>query len=273
MKEKIYTMMKKGKTILFTFCFCFLTIFSLTACHKDEVLLSTETGTSAESHNKHNKNNKKNTPQSYDENNKAKSKKNKSAKTNGDKTKSKASQGNATDKVVVYVCGQVNKPGVYELSKGKRLFDAVTMAGGMNDLAAKEFHNLAACLKDGQMIYIPTKEEAKDPNFVGPDNAENIINNANNATYGAANNGVSDSTRVGNPVSNSESAISNGKVNINRASKEELMTIKGVGESKAESIIAYRTEHGNFSKIEDLKNITGIKNGIFNKLKDYITVN
>ena len=70
----------------------------------------------------------------------------------------------------------------------------------------------------------------------------------------------------------SSSGLSHGKININRAGREELMTLSGIGESKAEDIITYREENGPFQAIEDLKQIRGIKDGVFNKIKDDITV-
>lgn len=141
--------------------------------------------------------------------------------------------------VWVYVCGAVNTPGVYEMDAGTRVFEAVQAAGGMADDAAADSVNLARNVSDGEQIYIPTEEEA---------------------SAGAAGSG---------PAS---AGAQQGKVNINTASLEELMTLTGIGEAKAESIIRYREENGGFRKPEDLMEISGIKEGVFEKIKDDIII-
>lgn len=145
--------------------------------------------------------------------------------------------------VVVYVCGEVNDPGVYHLPNKSRVCDAIESAGGMTDDAGRDFWNLASEVYDGQMIYVPTKEEVESGSVPKPD-TENA------------------------GVSSGDSS----KININTASKEELMTLAGIGESKADNIIKYRQENGSFSAVEDLTNVSGIGESIFNKIKDSITV-
>lgn len=145
--------------------------------------------------------------------------------------------------VVVYVCGEVNDSGVYHLPNKSRVCDAIESAGGMTDDAGRDFWNLASEVYDGQMIYVPTKEEVESGNVPKPD-TENT------------------------DVSSGDSS----KININTASKEELMTLTGIGESKADNIIKYRQENGSFSAVEDLTNVSGIGESIFNKIKDSITV-
>ena len=144
--------------------------------------------------------------------------------------------------IYVYVCGQVQTPGVYVLPEGSRVFDVFKLAGGLTAEAAPDYWNQAQVLKDGEMLYVPTAEEAKERKF--------------------------DS----NPTSHTDTDDPN-KVNINTASKEELMTIPGVGEAKALAILAYRQENGPFSSIEELMNVEGIKDGVFSKMKEYIEVN
>lgn len=141
----------------------------------------------------------------------------------------------------IYVCGQVEKPGVYVLPQGSRVCDAFIAAGGLNKNAAKDYWNQARVLSDGEMIYVPTVEEALERR----------------------------------PIQDTDKTTDekNGKVNINTASKEELMEIPGVGESKAESIIAHRKEHGDFSSPEAIMEVSGIKEGMYEKIKDYIVVN
>ncbi len=144
--------------------------------------------------------------------------------------------------IYVYVCGQVQNPGVYILPEGSRIFDAFALAGGLTAEAAIDYWNQARVLKDGEMLYVPTAEEVVNSNF----ETQNILQTQ-----------TSDKS----------------KVNINTASKEELMTIPGIGETRAQAILNYRQEHGPFTSIEDLKNVEGIKDGVFSKMKDYIVVN
>lgn len=142
--------------------------------------------------------------------------------------------------VFVYVCGAVHSPGVYEMEKDARVFEAVRMAGGVTDEAAEESVNQARTVADGEQIYVPTREEAE---------------------------------RLGTGVVGEiVTGETDGKVNINTAGKEELMMLTGIGEAKAQSILDYRQEHGRFSDIEELMQIEGIKEGVFNKIKDDIMI-
>ena len=143
--------------------------------------------------------------------------------------------------VYVYVCGAVNAPGVYELKKDARVFEAITLAGGMTAEAAPEAVSQARIVADGEQIYVPTVREVQ----MQGSGVEDIV--------------------TGN-------ADVSGKVNINTAGKEELMTLTGIGEAKAQSILDYREEHGQFGSIEDLMLIEGIKEGVFNKIKEDITI-
>lgn len=140
----------------------------------------------------------------------------------------------------------MNAPGVYELRTDARIYEALEAAGGMTEDAAADWINQAEALSDGERIYVPTQEEAEE-------SAQSV------SGQWADSNG-----NAGGSVSD--------KININTAAKEELMTLSGIGASKAESILKYRQEHGNFQSIEDLKKIEGIKDGVFNKIKDDITV-
>lgn len=137
--------------------------------------------------------------------------------------------------IFVHVCGEVVHPGVYELKAGSRVYEAVKAAGGMSVNAAQNFLNQAEILEDGQQIYVPSEEEISDTD---------------------SENGRTDDC----------------KVNLNQASKEQLMTLPGVGEAKADAIIRYRSEKGNFRSIEEIMEIEGIKEGVFKKIEDWITV-
>ena len=166
---------------------------------------------------------------------------------------------NDSQSFVVYVSGYVNNPGVYELSAGSRVIDAIDAAGGYSKEAYDNYLNLASLISDGQMIYVPSEEE------VSQGNVESIAGNGSTSGIGVNGNG-------GNSGSNG-TGNSGGLVNINSASKEELMTLPGIGESKADKIIAYREENGRFSTPEGIMEISGIKDGLYNKIKDKICAN
>lgn len=142
--------------------------------------------------------------------------------------------------VYVYVCGAVNAPGVYELKEGARVFEAIQLAGGLTEAAAADAVNQARVVTDGEQIRVPTVEEAQNQG----------AGVAGEVTEGTENN----------------------KININTAGKEELMMLTGIGEAKAESIMDYREKNGSFTSIEELMQIEGIKEGVFNKIKDDITI-
>lgn len=157
----------------------------------------------------------------------------------------KNQQKTETEMIVVYVCGEVQKEGVVTLPAGSRIYQAIEMAGGVTEEAEASWLNLAEVLTDGVRIYVPGKEEVSEGELAIPE-------------------GTGNSTGI--------SEASDGLVNLNQASKEELMTLPGIGEAKAEAILQYRTEHGTFSSIDEIKNISGIKDGVFEKIKDKITV-
>lgn len=154
-----------------------------------------------------------------------------------------------SSRVMVDVKGAVKKPGVYEVKNGMRVVDVIEMAGGMNQSADRKNINMALQLSDQQVVYVPIKGEVKD---------SNITSNVSNANQQA--------------TTSTSSSGSSTVVNINSATKEELLTLNGVGDKKADQIINYRDEQGNFKSIEDLKNVQGIGDKIFEGLKDSVTV-
>ena len=133
----------------------------------------------------------------------------------------------------VQVSGAVNSPGVYELSGEPRIFHAILMAGGLREDADVSSLNQAEKISDGQKIVIKTRDEV---------------------------------------AMEAATSADDGKVNINTADAKTLMTLPGIGESKANSIIKYRESKGSFNSIEDIKNISGIKDGVYNKIADSIKV-
>ena len=146
-----------------------------------------------------------------------------------------ASRKTAESVICVYVCGEVEAAGVYELPEGSRIVDAVEAAGGMTEEASDTWLNLAEPVSDGQKIEVPSREQAEE-------------------------------------LKEEEAEAQAGLVNLNTASAEELMTLSGVGEAKARAILDYREEHGGFKEPEELMEIPGIKEGVFQKIKDQITV-
>ena len=155
---------------------------------------------------------------------------------------------------VVHICGAVNRPGVYTFPEGSRVCDAVEAAGGLSEEAAASSLNQAALLSDGLQIVVPTEEEL-----------EGLSSQA--ASSGVFSSGIFSADGAQNAAGSG-----NGLVNINTASLEELMTLPGIGQTRAEAIVAYRQERGSFQTIEDIMKVDGIKEGSFEKLKEKITV-
>jgi len=150
------------------------------------------------------------------------------------------------DIIYVHVCGAVVNPGVYNGSYGSRIVDFIKLAGGLTEDAAGDYINQAQLAMDGQRLYIPTMEEVKELS------TEAFIQGDTGDTGASGN------------VSK--------LVNINTADASELMSLPGIGQSKANSIIEYRKANGKFKTIEDLMKINGIKEGLFNKISPYITI-
>ena len=162
--------------------------------------------------------------------------------------------------LVVHICGAVSAPGVYELPAGSRIIDAVEAGGGFLPEADEACCNLAEEIVDGCQIYIMTK-------------TENCADGQTEKKAGIQTSPDSDmQTTDRNVRSNSAPALENGLVNLNTADVAALMTLPGIGESRAKAIISYREQHGAFVKIEDIMKISGIKQAAFSKIKDKITV-
>lgn len=145
------------------------------------------------------------------------------------------------DTVVVDVKGQVHTPGVYILPSGSRVLDALQLAGGILPTAEEKALNFAAKLVDEMVIYVP---------LIGETEVSMPI-----------------------PTSPTTSESQNTLVNINTSDESTLMTLSGIGPSKAKAIIAYREEKGLFKSIEEIKEVTGIGDSTFENLKDFISVN
>jgi len=188
------------------------------------------------------------------------------------------------DEIIKYnvdIKGAVKKPGVYLVDNNLTVNDVINLAGGLNKDADTSLINLAKKITDEMVIIIYTKEEVKNSNIVDTvikvvekecvcPNIENdscinteikddITNTENNSCI---------NTEIKDDITNTEN---NKLVNINTATKEELQTINGIGESKANNIIKYREEVGNFKTIADLKNVDGIGDNLYESIKIYIT--
>ncbi|MFH1446277.1 MAG: helix-hairpin-helix domain-containing protein [Chloroflexota bacterium] len=144
--------------------------------------------------------------------------------------------------IAVHIAGEVNQPGLYTLPADSRINDGIKAAGGLTDLADSNRINLAAYLSDGGRIYIPA---------IGED-VPNDVNLSMSLT--------------------NTSADSSFPININIATEDELISLPGIGSTKAKAIIEYRAEHGAFKDISELLNVPGIGPAIFDQIKDLITI-
>lgn len=141
----------------------------------------------------------------------------------------------ASDIIYVYICGEVAKPGVYEMKQGSRLYELIEEAGGFTDSAALDSLNLAEELCDTQMVTVWSVDDMMTAAVTLP-------------------------------------AYNDGLVNINTAGIEELVSLPGIGDVRAQDIVAYRQENGSFTAIEDIMNVPGIKESVYKKIRKLITV-
>ena len=148
-----------------------------------------------------------------------------------------------SEDIKVHISGQINREGVYEVKEGDRLDDLIKQAGGLSPDADNNSLNLAMKLEDQMKIYIPNKNEILNEN----------------------------STNTDQLVSKPDSISENGKININTASKEELMILPNIGDKRAQAIIEYR-DTKKFETIEEIKNVTGIGEKLYQAMQDLITV-
>lgn len=166
--------------------------------------------------------------------------------------------------IVVHVSGAVNSEGIVELETGSRIANAIEKAGGVKENADMTDINLAYPLEDGMKIHIPTKEET-----------EKNKNNENTLTESyvtSSSGGINSKESTNSTQGNRASTTSSGKVNINTATQEELDTLPGIGPSTASKIIDYREQNGKFNSIEEIKEVSGIGDAKYEKIKDSITI-
>ncbi|MBQ9632949.1 MAG: helix-hairpin-helix domain-containing protein [Lachnospiraceae bacterium] len=157
--------------------------------------------------------------------------------------------------IIVQVAGAVEEPGVYELEAGARLFEAIQKAGGLSKKADDIPLNLAAPISDGEKIYVYRKGEQR----------ASAVSDGQAASVGAPA-GFQDAGSIGTETASGD------LVNLNTADLAGLMTLSGVGEVKAQAILSYRQSNGGFHAVEELKQVDGIGEATFQKLKDHITI-
>ena len=160
----------------------------------------------------------------------------------------------------VDIKGEIQFPGMYSLPPASRILDVIEKAGGLTEDADISVINLSKKIQDEMVIIIYSKEEVS--NFEKTKEKEKIVQS--------------------NCIQKEENALKNdacitnqtvqGKISINTATQQELMTLPGIGESKAKDILSYREKNGPFQKIEDIMNISGIGESLFVKIKEDITV-
>lgn len=160
------------------------------------------------------------------------------------------------DRILVHISGAVNKEGIIELKVNSRISDAIDQAEGLREDASIDDINLAYKLEDGMKVHIPTKQEKEN------------IKQTDQEEYVSTSSGVTTVKEETQSVENSK----NSKVNINTATQTQLETLPGIGPSTAIKILTYRKEKGKFTKIEELKEVSGIGEAKYEKIKEKITV-
>ena len=167
----------------------------------------------------------------------------------------------------VDIKGAVKTPGVYQMDVNSRVIDVINIAGGLLDNASTDNLNLSKKVKDEMYIIIYTKKQLND--YYKQENNKNSTISCMN-TQCVCPDKLNDACL--NIDNSNEKPENKSKISINTSSKDELMTLSGIGEAKAINIINYRNEHGNFKSIEEIINVSGISENIFEKIKENITL-
>ena len=172
------------------------------------------------------------------------------------------------ESIFVDIKGEVAVPGTYEMKETDRVKDVIETAGGLTEKADTSVINLSKRLTDEMVIIIYSAYEVQ--NFKETKEREQAAFDAckYSESYGLAN----DACVENKESTQMDDSATTGSVNLNTASKEELMTLTGIGEAKADDIITYRTTNNGFKSIEEIKNVKGIGDSIFDKIKDRITI-
>jgi len=168
--------------------------------------------------------------------------------------------------ITVDIKGEVKSPGVYKIEEGKRVVDAINASGGLTKKAVTKYINLSKVLKDEDVIIINNISELEK--IEDKKNIEEIkINNKSNISVKESDVITNDKSDIVKESDSNKNTI----VNINTCTLEELLSINGIGESKAKSIIEYRENVGLFTSKEDIMKVSGIGESLYDKIKDYIT--
>ncbi len=180
---------------------------------------------------------------------------------NNDKTTKDPEIKNETQNIIenyiyVDIKGSIKNPGVYKLKSDSRVVDAIEASGGILENANTRFINLSKALKDGDVIVVYSNEEIQNAR-----EEEKIVIETPCVCE-----------EVKNDACYKEEINESGKININTASIDELKTLSGIGDAKAKAIIDYREKNGMFKNIEEIKNITGISETIYEKIKNNIVI-
>lgn len=163
--------------------------------------------------------------------------------------------------IYVDVDGAVSQPGVYSLPDNARVFDAVDAAGGLLPEACSEILNQAEHVSDGQKLYIMTKEEWEVQKELG-----------GSQEWTGTLEGTGKQGQNGTQGTQKQAEQDDGLVDLNRATESELCTLPGIGQTRAQAIIAYREASGGFRSIDEIQNVSGIKSGTYEKIKNKIKV-
>lgn len=174
--------------------------------------------------------------------------------------------------IYVDIKGAVKSPGVYEVNNDSKVIDIINLAGGLNKNASTKYINLSKKLNNESVIYIYTnneintfiKEQNKEPLTECKCETENIKSCIDNKS--------SIIEKGQDTITNQDKKEDNSKININTASKDQLTSLTGIGDAKANAIIDYRNKNGNFKAIEEIKNVSGISDSLYEKIKDNITI-
>lgn len=176
------------------------------------------------------------------------------------KQEKEENKNDSVEYVIVDIKGEVTTPGVYELIKGSRVIDVINEAQGLTGNANTRYINLSKILEDGDAIVIYSNDEIENAS------KEEKIEVTTPCVCEDVNSACIENN------TNKKNNQTNGKININTATQEELTSLSGIGEAKAKSIIKYREENGNFKSIEDIMKVSGISENLFAKIKENITV-
>ena len=172
-------------------------------------------------------------------------------------------------KVLVDVKGEVITPGVYELTTDNTVIDAINKAGGLTKLSDTSNINLSKKLENEMVIIVYSKSEIKkmnEPKLECPPCNDACIKEEDEKAK------LDNETPKDTTANNDQVNQTNTKININTATSEQLQTLDGIGEAKAKAIIDYRKKNGQFKNIEDLKNVSGIGDSVYEKIKNNITI-